>query len=249
MLFEIGRADEATQHQKAAADAFKSLVFEAGFLTETNLYLSELETYARSLMFLGNVEAAKQVFDEAVRMSDAQLQRDNARDNRNFAALVRLGRGSLILNEDPRDVAGLRDVTNALKRWSVLTKEFESYLNYQQYLARAKLALADSLIANADLDAAATFVNEAYDVLQTKIDEFDLFTWKPYLVDALATKSRLAAAYEDKNQSRKHLEAAIELQEHIVSINPDSQFQAKRLRQLQEEVVDLPPPPDREPTP
>ena len=60
-------------------------------------------------MFLGNVEAAKQVFDEAVRMSDAQLQRDNARDNRNFARIrFDWGRGSLILNEDPRrDVDGI----------------------------------------------------------------------------------------------------------------------------------------------
>ena len=236
LLFEVGRVSDAARLRKSAAAAYKSLIFDAGYESETYLYLTELDGYATALAFLGDVETAEQVLDEAVAVADLREQQDNARDNRNMAALMRLGRGRLRLQSNPQDPAGARDLQDALARWDVLIQQFPGYIRYQCQSAQAKLALADSLISNGELDDATTYLSEAYVALKTVVDTYQSFIWKPDLVDALAMKSRLAAAHDNWQRSREYLVSAIELQESIVIINRDSEVQAKRLDQLRQRL-------------
>lgn len=236
LLYEVGRPEEALTFQKSSAEAYQSLIFDAGFVSQTNEYLHELAKYARSLEFLGELEQAEDVLMEAVRVSNEQLQRDDARDNRSMAAYVRLGRGRVRMQISGKQAAGLDDLQDAIRRWDVLIDEFPKYSSYQRYRGQAQLVLADRLLSDEDLAAAEEYANAAHDAFKRVVDKYDTFTWKEDLVDALAMRGRVAVAHGDTTQARKYFQSAINLQEYIISVCPDSEVQAWRLTDLRNQL-------------
>ena len=52
-------------------------------------------------------------------------------------------------------------------------------------------------------------------------------------------RGRIAAARGERAQARKHLQSAIDLQEFIISVCPDSEVKLKRLKSLRAQLQEI----------
>ena len=220
LLFEVGRVSDAARLRKSAAAAYKSLIFDAGYESET--YLVPLDGYATALAWATSVRLSKSSTKPSLWRIYASNRTTHATTG--MAALMRLGRccGCKAIHRILPACA--RDLQGALARWDVLTPTATGPVP----IGQAKLTLADSLISNGELDDATTYLSEAY-VALTVVDTYQSFIWKADLVSGRTGHEESFGSRPCNWQRSRDLVSAIELQESIVIINRDSEVQAKRL--------------------